>query len=337
MSAFVLTAALIHRLAPLRNVPLVKKKLEFFTSHKSGFDVLFIGSSRTVAGVIPPVFDATLQAGGISARSYNLAIHGMVPPEEFWMIRRVIRQRPQALKWMFIEVAPVRSDVSADNWSSTRNLYWRDWAETKLVFRKLWEVVEKERSKPMRLALKKKWAKRIQISPGLATRIRFLNEAAPHLALFVRNQVNFGLGLSFFSPVQDVPIDLETGYYSEGNERTISEAELPKYQERLSQFSTGRSPPADPLTQNSYTEILAEIRRSGITPVCFIAPTGRKDHFWVSPPPGEPVLAFNQPRNYPTLYDPHYRQDADHLNRAGAMEFSRLLAEQFAASLHQSP
>src|SRR5438067_6472940 len=144
MSAFVLTAALIHRLAPLRNVPLVKKKLEFFTSHKSGFDVLFIGSSRTVAGVIPPVFDATLQANGISARSYNLAIHGMVPPEEFWMIRRVIRERPQALKWLFIEVAPVRSDVSAENWNSKHNLYWRDWAETKLLFRKLWEEVKKE-------------------------------------------------------------------------------------------------------------------------------------------------------------------------------------------------
>ena len=39
------------------------------------------------------------------------------------------------------------------------------------------------------------------------------------------------------------------------------------------------------------------------------------------------VVAFNDPERFPILYDPANRFDAGHLNHAGAMVFSKLLAE----------
>lgn len=336
--AFAFTSAAIHRLLPVPNVPIVRPKLAYFTAHQEEFSAVFIGSSHTVTGVLPQAFDAALQEKGITVHSYNLAFPGMVPPEEFWVIKHVLAEKPRALKWMFVEVVPSGIGMGGESWDSLRNLYWRDGNETALVLRRLWSEAERQKKpKALWLPLPKKLAKRVTVSPTLTRRLRFIQEALPHVGLFLRNELNFGLIASFTASSPEtrgtLPVDLDTGYYSQKETEVMPRDMANEYAARLAQLRAEGPPPDDPLTQNGFAGMLAEIRRHGITPVPFIAPSGRKDHFRVAPPRGEPVLAFNQPQKYPDLYDASRRRDIDHLNRAGAELFTRMLAEQFAATL----
>ena len=41
------------------------------------------------------------------------------------------------------------------------------------------------------------------------------------------------------------------------------------------------------------------------------------------------VMAFNNPRTYPTLYRSSLRRDGQHLTKSGAEEFTRLVAANF--------
>ena len=50
--------------------------------------------------------------------------------------------------------------------------------------------------------------------------------------------------------------------------------------------------------------------------------------------PGDPlVLAMNAPGEFPTLFAVEHRYDAAHVNRAGAAELSRIVAQRIAARL----
>src|ERR1043166_3764522 len=201
---FLLTAMAIHRFAPMRNVPVVKNKLLYFAQHKNEFDAVFIGTSRTQAGVKSAVFDAVLQAKGIKMRSFNLGVAGLWPPEEFWMIRRVLAQRPQSLKWIFLELTPIAYPGGDD--PEIRNIVWRDWKETALILREKWQRALDSRPEPLKIRLPKnlkrstqrRWAQRIEkiIPSSVVVRIRFVESGWPHFARFIRNQTNIGLARS---------------------------------------------------------------------------------------------------------------------------------------------
>ncbi|MDQ6764728.1 MAG: hypothetical protein M3Z22_01295, partial [Verrucomicrobiota bacterium] len=92
----------------------------------------------------------------------------------------------------------------------------------------------------------------------------------------------------------------------------------------------------DPYAEHEYRTASAAIRGLGAIPVFLVAPTVEqapllfREH--PEPPPGA-VLRFNDARRYPQFYDPAVRFDEGHLSRAGAEQFTKELAELFAAEL----
>src|SRR2546423_1034042 len=80
----------------------------------------------------------------------------------------------------------------------------------------------------------------------------------------------------------------------------------------------------------------AQIRRFGATPVFLVQPTPtvQTEMTFRGKPPGT-VISFNNARLYPNLYRADVRIDRAHINKAGAEEFTRLMAAKFAQLLSE--
>ena len=59
----------LSRIDPFGEVPIVREKWAWYTAHKDDFDTLFLGTSRTFRGVMPPVFDQLTAAAGLPTKS----------------------------------------------------------------------------------------------------------------------------------------------------------------------------------------------------------------------------------------------------------------------------
>jgi len=342
--AFVLTAWTIRRVAPMPDVLVVKDKLEYFADHKDEFQALFCGSSRTNSGLDPEVFDATLRENGITARSFNLGVPAMMPPEQFWMIDEVLAQRPRSLRWIFIELLPLQlHTIGAEETSPTiRDVYWRGWRETAICLRAVWHDAGADRAKPLGVpegwdgAPKELWKRCAKvIPPAMATWIRFAGGAGAHLALFARCQSNIGLFARMEEELGEDTSSLETRGFMPRSEVIEGEA-LERYETVLQKLEHAPPLPPDPVAARAYGELLARVRRHGVTPVCFTTPTSLRRDFYPSPPPGEPLLAYNDPQRYGVLYEPGSRRNVDHLNKTGAAQLTRLLGLDFVSLVQRN-
>ena len=97
-----------------------------------------------------------------------------------------------------------------------------------------------------------------------------------------------------------------------------------------------RPNPIDPYADETYRNYARQIRQIGAVPVFVVTPVIFQSPvtFQKSPPPGL-LLAFNNCKTYPMLFDPKVRVDDGHLTKEGAEKFSRLLAQEFVRRLHQ--
>ena len=84
----------------------------------------------------------------------------------------------------------------------------------------------------------------------------------------------------------------------------------------------------DPQFGQLMEEMARECEKRGAQLILVIAPTLDPVP---TPPAGLPILVFNDPKQYPQLYVAAQRTDWQHLDGAGAVEFSRALAEAYAA------
>lgn len=83
-------------------------------------------------------------------------------------------------------------------------------------------------------------------------------------------------------------------------------------------------------------ELIQLVKDSGATPIFVITPLLEKEtHLLATSTTGYvPILfSFNNPTEYPSLYDPEYRFDIGHLTDRGAREFTKLLSEKFSEYL----
>src|SRR5688572_32965818 len=106
--ALSLTATGIGIFAPKPRVAIVTPKLTWLAAHADDFDVLFLGSSRTYRQVIPELFDKLMAEAGHPLKAYNLGIDGMRPPEDTYILEKVLSNRTKPLRWVIVESNPLR-------------------------------------------------------------------------------------------------------------------------------------------------------------------------------------------------------------------------------------
>lgn len=318
----------IREALPFPEVSMVKAKIEHFAAHADDYDALFLGSSRIYYQVIPTLFDQLAAEAGVPTRSFNAAIAGMRPPEDAYYLDYLLRSRPKKLRWVFIELAGLRTAVDRDKIGTVRAVYWHDWARLWMLFKRGLEVKPDVR--------KRKWKK--QLEP----RLEQLSDFWDHIPLFIQNQANLGrasiLTWRLTSKVEaQVANPLGTlgkdraGWIPTGRPEEMTGSELADFDKALAErrAEKPRRETGDETSQEALEMMIAKIEKLGATPVLIVPPTTNKRNFVPTPEREKKsiVLDFCDLEKFPELYEHRYRLDTDHLNTEGARVFTHILVK----------
>ena len=330
--AFALTCIGLHAVLPFPEIDEVSQKLRFFAAHKDEFDTVFVGSSRTYHQISPEIFDDVMCNNGQPTHSFNFGVDGMNLPESGYLIEQVLKTRPSNLKWVFVELDELQTNWLFQGEGSRRALYWHDSKRTSLVLRKMLGA----RTKLVWLPSAKKILYAIfHRTPR--------NLVVFHTSQFQKNFTNLGRAgdvWDYFSrrgKIESLNWLGKTvdGYRPMG--KKMPAAQIPEYEKTLARALQKTEPDLlSVYTEKAVRQCAEQIRRFGATPVFLVQPTPtvQTEMTLRGKPPGT-VISFNNARLYPNLYRPEVRIDRGHINKAGAEEFTRLMAAKFAQLLSE--
>ncbi|MFZ1220848.1 MAG: hypothetical protein WAO00_16255 [Chthoniobacterales bacterium] len=319
LAAFVFTCLVLHAFLPLPKIGNLSAKLRFFAAHKDEFDTIFLGSSRIHCGVAPSVFDQVLAENGIPSRSFNFGATGMYPPEEFHVLDQILALNPRNLKRLFLEIDDIQGAWLPSDQTSQRLVSWHNTKSTWILVRKILD-----------LDVREPFARKLELlryGPALLPR---------HLVLWARNISNQGRGFDLaesFAGGRQIESE-EFGPKRDGHfpaEGVLSgEAELAYERDLAREEAVNAGNVAlDRYADRAYRHYAREIRRLGARPIFVVTPTFPDSPSRFSSPPPGLVLAYNSPSLYPDFYRPSVRVDPYHLNSAGAIKLSTLIALDF--------
>jgi hypothetical protein len=326
----------IRESLPFPEVLAVKQKLEHLAERHDDYDTLFLGSSRIYYQIIPALFDRLAAEQGLPTHSFNAAIAGMRPPEDAYYLDYLLRNPPKNLRWVFIELAGLRTTADADKVGTVRAVYWHDWPRLWILFKRAMEL------KPD--VKKRKWKK--QIEPLLEQLVDFYD----HIPIFLQNQTNLGRGSILTSrliyaamrpPASPVGVIGEdyAGWVRTGRDEEITGEQLTAFDQALAErrLEKPRRDVGDAVSQLALEQMIAKVERLGATPVLVVPPTTNKRNFVPTPEREKKtiVLDFCDLAKFPELYEHRYRLDTDHLNTAGAEVFTRIFVKEWAEEVRR--
>jgi len=331
-TAFLITCIVLHAILPFPEIDGgVSQKFRFFAAHKDEFDTLFIGSSRIYFQISPAVFDRVTRESGLPTRSFNFGIGGMYLPESAYLLEQILNLKPRNLRWVFIEYDEMQTKWSPENQTSRRALYWADWKRVSLLLRKLADAG----TGPLWLANPTKLRDIILPQKNEKNTRSLLTFYATQ---FERNYTNVAraadvLGYlsgrdknerraSYLGAVSD-------GYVTKAGRMSPSQAAA--YERGLAAATAQTATHLlSPYAVEAYRQCAQEVRNIGAAPIFLITPSTTQINVAAESAhaPGV-VMAFNNPRTHPGLYDSSVRRDEQHLTKSGAEEFTRIVAANF--------
>jgi hypothetical protein len=333
-TAFLITCIGLHAVLPFPEIDGgVSQKFRFFSAHKDEFDTLFIGSSRIYFQISPAIFDRVTRESGLPTHSFNFGIGGMYLPESAYLLEQILNLKPRNLRWVFIEYDEMQTKWSAENQTSRRALYWADWKRVSLLLRKLtdtgigplWlppptklrDIVLRQKDEKNTRSLLTFYATQVERNYTNVAR------AADVLDHFLGHNTNERRA-SYLGVASD-------GYVTRPNRMSPSQAAA--YERELAAAVAQSSTRAlSPYALEAYRQCAQEVRNIGATPIFLITPSTTQINV-AAEGTGLTgiVMAFNNPRTYPSLYRSTVRRDVQHLTKSGADEFTRLVAANFVA------
>ncbi len=336
---FLAVAGIVRSMTPdpLGNPPpgtgsrTIADKLLYFDDHKTSIDLLFLGSSRMFAGIVPPRFDAEMKGRGMPLRSFNLAMLAMHADETDGMIRQVLAMKPKRLRWAVIELDYWNGHVGPELELRPRTILWHDLSGTVSASRSLLlysKLPRKKRIHQISSRLLHFGARLTALGRGPRTVSHLWQHGKRmHPAWLAEDggyqEPAWGHGAVLKDP---------DGYLREVDglreyNRWLQLARQKKSSDWI------RSKLAVFNVQAVESQV-ARLRRAGVIPVYVIPPgLAKTPHLSFLEWAGvvEHLLAFNDPDAFPDLFLVENRWDPLHLNRQGADAFSALLAEHMAA------
>lgn len=329
--AFLIVAAVMYSLTPWPSDYGLKAKFEFFAEHKDDYDILFFGSSVIYRSIVPEVIEDELQLGGDGQRSrcFNFGNPGMRAFETNHLLKEALALRPARLRWVVVEARHWQDSVFAEHAWTKRAAHWHS-------------------TDALALSLE-------SVRLSNADSAEKISMAADHLLHWAWKHTAYGRGtdivLSLLG-IDDTQIEKERLSANSGY-RALEEEEDEQFARRHAIFlenqgkfergvATLERANRKPGTLEGYNlkaleSQVAAIRAAGAEPV-YIIPPG---------PPGlvsEPAVlrllqggqipalfVYNDPVKFPRLYSVNLHFDSNHLNRAGAAYFSRILGRDLAA------
>ena len=331
-TAFFMTCIGLHAVLPFPEIDGgVSQKFRFFAAHKDEFDTLFIGSSRIYFQISPAIFDRVTRESGLPTHSFNFGIGGMYLPESAYLLEQILNLKPRNLRWIFIEYDELQTKWSTENQTSRRALYWADWKRVSLLLRKLTDAGADplwlpNPKKLHDIVLRQKGAKNTR---GLLTfyvtqferNYTNVSRAADVLDYFFRRDTRERRA-SYLGAAGD-------GYVTRPGGMSPSQAAT--YDRGLAAaMAEAGTRPLSPYAVEAYRQCATEIRSIGATPIFLITPSTTQINIATeSTGLAGVVMAFNNPRAYPSVYRSSVRRDGQHLTKSGAEEFTRIVAANF--------
>ncbi len=136
-AALALTAAGLSGLTLPPGDAIVDGKLAWWRAHAAEYDTLIIGTSRLYHGVIPEILDATAAARGRPIRSFNLAVDGLRPPEDDFVLEKALAAPRLKLRWVIVECNELKLQVTDQEHESARDIYWHDLPRLRILWRRI--------------------------------------------------------------------------------------------------------------------------------------------------------------------------------------------------------
>jgi hypothetical protein len=332
-AAFLITCAGLSVVLPFPEVDGgVSLKFRFFAAHKDEFDTLFIGSSRVYFQISPAIFDRVTRESGIPTHSFNFGIGGMYLPETAYLLEQILNLKPRNLRWVFIEYDELQTKFSPEYQASRRALYWADWKRVSLVLRKLTDAgtdplwlprPAKLRDIVLRQKDEKNTRSLLTFYAGqLEKNYTNVAGAADVLQYFLGRDTD-ERRVSYLGLASD-------GYVTRPNR--MSPEQVAEYERSLAAATAQTDAhPLSPYAVEAYRRCAQEVREIGAMPIFLITPSTTQINV-ATDMTGltSVVMAFNNPRTYPSLYRSEVHRDGQHLTESGAEEFTRILAANFA-------
>jgi hypothetical protein len=332
VTAFLITCVVLRAVLPFPEIDGgVSQKFRFFATHKDEFDTLFIGSSRVYFQISPAIFDRVTRESGLPTHSFNFGVGGMYLPETSYLLEQILNLKPRNLRWVFIEYDEMQTKWSPENQTSRRALYWADWKRVSLLLRKLTDAGTDplwlpNPSKLRDIVLRQKDEKNTR------SLLTFYAEQ------FEKNHTNVARGadvLEYFlgrDPKERRARYLgaaSDGYITRPNR--MSPNQVAAYERGLAAaMAQTDTHPLSPYAVEAYRQCAQDVRKIGATPIFLITPSITQVNVATeSTGLTGVVMAFNNPRTYPSLYRSSVRRDDQHLTKSGAEEFTRIVAANF--------
>ncbi len=341
------TAALMSRVLPPLEVPVVDEKLAFFAEHRDAFDTLFFGSSRTYSQIISAMFDEKTAEAGMPTTSFNFGIDGMFPPEDGCVAEKLFALRPKNLRRVFIELSFFRNRWIGMDPDSVRALYWHDGPRLRLTWSEATRTYQfvkgRSNGQPLRW---KEWRKNLNrwwgdLSFGKPLQQRIENLSI-HGRLYLRRTLNAGRGSDFVARLGKGTVraydwrmlgEDRRGMRQPPSRKAIPEPPLDQFDQRLSEASAKPVPlmPMDPEQAEDVRRIVALVRAAGAEPILFVAPDVSPCRRYLPDEPDLPRFDFSEIARWPQLFRRENRLDASHLDSDGAKMFTEEIARMFIA------
>jgi len=328
-SAFGLTARALRPVLPAGDTRTARAeiKLEGLAGEIDQIDTLFLGSSRAFRGFVPELFDRLAAEGGHPTRSFNLGVPGSRAMELLRLLERVEELDPPHLRWVFLDPEGFEVLLEERNYLSRAVVDWHDLETTLLVSRYI------RRTKGESAAADRKVRMHAMSCAYNLTNVGRALRWTDALLGQVPSAADLRESLG---PARDGYVPQVAGGKGR-EERTHARGfrtHLDEYEGRVEDLATRRAPPGDPAPEalELYRRLRERVEAMGATAIFVAQPGLYVQHDLVAAAEsGElgHLLAYDDPRAVPELYELEARWDANHLNPEGARRFTRLLAADF--------
>lgn len=247
----------------------------------------------------------------------------MFPPESFRWVRELLSERPPKLKWVFLELAGIRSkgEFGEGFETSARGVWWHDVPHTRMSVLHVWKDG------------------RLPFIEKLEESIDHLSQAATVMSGTGRKGEMVSRLLMPNTDAIEDGMDPATGFQA-FNTMLMSAEDIAGYRRQLAERLAGRPPPVRALPsdlRDALKELRSEIKRAGAELVLFEPPAGIPLSRPIQPPVGVMHLRYNDVEAHTDLYAPEHRRDGGHLMAEGARIFSAQFGRDFAALTKKQP
>ncbi len=304
----------------------VLEKVRFFEENRDDYNTLFIGSSRTYRHLSPELFDRSVSRD-LGIRSFNLGAPSYFFPKTAILFREIMEEKPPRLRYVVFELSKAADRPGERNLHTKELKYWYDLESTLLLMRTILESDEEpgEKIRYGSIHLMTLVEKLLNVGHGVEI-IRFVTE-----------EKSSGLVLG---PRVDGFCSKDTEWAeTTGREGAVFRPNPARIARRTAEsregFSRGRlaAGKGSPALLEEYREIIELAQQSGVK-LFFVLPPKVGGAYEIAVPvfdslPDSITIDLGDPSLRPELYELRHSFDRGHLNHAGAMVFTRLLAREF--------